>query len=168
MKDNIFDIVNSKVVINENVLLIPWLKAIEEKYDNVIHALCYCHYFTFVNGPYYTYPEDVRQDKLLKDFPGDYKITDKEICDAINNLHDIRVKYNTVIRYWDSCKILLEKLSDYNQTVILDDGKEGNMTHVQRNMDKLGQNIKSYTSATKIMEEEQSKARGQTKRGYDQ
>lgn len=168
MKDKIFDIVSNKVVVNENVLLIPWLKAIKDKYSDYMNALSYCHYFTDPHSPYYTYEETVRQEKLLQDYPGDYKVTDKEITDALNELYNIRIKYNTIVRHWESCKNLLDKFSDYADSVILDDSKEGNMAHAQRILDKLDKNMENFRKATKAMEEEVNKKRGSQNTGYDE
>ena len=166
--NRIFDIVSTKVVINENILLIPWLKVIKETYKEYINAFCYIHYYTDPTGAYYVYEEDIRKEKLLKDFPGDYKPTDKIIANAIKELYDRRVLNNTIIRHWSSCKSLLDKFSAYADSVILDDTKDGNMAHAQRILDKIEKNMKMFISATKLMEEEQAKTRGNRKRAYDE
>lgn len=79
----IFDIVNKRVVLNPNVLLIPELKAVYEKYDGDLAPFCYIHYITDPSDTYGSGLGDRLSEVLLKDFPGKYQPTDPCIEAAI-------------------------------------------------------------------------------------
>ena len=62
MIPEIFDIVSGKIVVNENVLLIPELKAVHDKYKDPIPALSFLHYKYSPKGPYCNTPEADKDD----------------------------------------------------------------------------------------------------------
>ena len=162
----IFEIRNSKVVVNENVLLIPVLKAVHDKYKNYIQALTYCHYMTHPSSPYRNEDQDLQSDLVYAEYPGDYKPVDKEICKAVEWL---QLRYLTTTRkFYLANKKLVEKLAAYAETVILDDSKDtGNITHSLRLVEKCGKIIDEFKKLENRHDDEQRKSRTNSKIAYD-
>lgn len=162
----IFDIVNDQVVINENVLLIPCLKKIKDKYEDYIPALTYVYYMTSPSSPYKNIPELEKSEKIHSEYPGDYSPLDKEITEALSWLEE---KYLTPTRrFYLSNKAALEKLGQYLDSVILDDSKEtGNIGHVLRMVEKCGKVMEEFKKLEKQNDEEARKTRTKTKIAYD-
>lgn len=164
----IFDIVGDKVVINENVLLVPWIKAVKDKYKDYLNALSYCHYRTATDSVYSNLPTEEKERRIQEEFPGDYFVTDKEIADCVNNLLEVRVKYNTIIRNWLATKTMVDKLSDYLMTTEIDDSKEdGNIIYILRIIKDINHTISNFRELEKVMKEE-TNSRGNSQLGYDQ
>lgn len=68
----IFDISKGTVVINENVLTIPFLSKLVERFpDSKLKVLSYIHFSTFIDSdnPYGNMDESTRQARLKRDFP---------------------------------------------------------------------------------------------------
>ena len=68
----IFDISKGTVVINENVLTIPFLSKLVERFpDSKLKVLSYIHFSTFIDSdnPYGNMDESTRQVRLKRDFP---------------------------------------------------------------------------------------------------
>lgn len=166
--DKIFDIENERVVINENCLLIPELSVIAEAYGGDINPFCYVHYMTDLNSPYYYSDKDFQSELVYKSFPGNYKPTDKIICDAVNFLYDYRVKRNTIIRLWEAGKAMVDKLADYLLTTEIDDSREsGNITNILRTIEKIDKTIANFTKLEKAKLEQEAATRGNQELGYD-
>lgn len=167
MKDRIFDIQDKTVLINENVLLIPELKALVDKYEQPVLALAYCYYMTSPSSPYSEYEEDLKEEMLLADYKGDYNKTDLEIANAINKLTEMYK--TTVVNYYLSIKKLVDKLATYASTVLVDDSKEtGNIQHVLKMVKECGAVITQFKKLEKEKDEELLKTRGNRKLAYDQ
>ena len=165
--NKIFDIEDGKVVISTDVLNIPWLKCIVEKYELPMAALNFVHYMTDPVSSYFNLGEDERSDKLLKDFPGDYKVTDLEINEAIAELIHLRVNSDPIIRLKVASQTLLNKVSRHCETVILSDGKEGNMADALRVLEKADKYAANFMGLSAKVEEKLKKGRGGINLSYD-
>lgn len=85
----IFDIVDKKVVININCLLIPELNAVYEEYNSCkINAMSFVHFMSAYESPYENIGLD-KAEKIMKDFPGNYNETDPTIKKAINKILEL-------------------------------------------------------------------------------
>jgi hypothetical protein len=108
----IFQIQNGQVVINENILLIPYLRVIHDKYPtDRIKVFAYIHYSTLpANLNIYTnIHEELREGRLRKDFPG-FDHDDPDVQHAIKRLKE---KYYTAVdRLMDNARKSVEVLSD--------------------------------------------------------
>lgn len=146
-----FDIENNRVVLTPEVLLIPEMRAVWEHYKH-INPICYIVFrvSTARNNIYRDEPEDTIDQVLLKDFPGDYKITDDLIVAAIEKLESLEP---TIVRYYRSIKKLVEKLSTYANTAIIDDSKDGNIAHVLRMVKEAQSVIATFSKAEKDIEQ---------------
>lgn len=165
--NKIFDIEEGKVVISPDVLNIPWLRCIVDKYEYHMAALNYVHYMTDPISSYFNLGELERSDKLLKDFPGDYKKTDLEICNAVSNLLDLRVNNDPIIRLKNAAQILLNKISIHCESVILSDGREGNMGDALKVLEKADKYATNFMGLSKKAEETLKKGRGGVELAYD-
>ena len=167
MEDKIFDIENGKIVINQHCLLIPWLKAIIDEYKEPINALCYVKYYSDIVGPYSDFGDDIKKEELLKDFPGEYSPEDLVIIEAIDKLQE-RWKYETTLRHFSSVRRLVNKFSDYADSVILDDGKDtNNIASAQRIVKDCLKTVKDFRSIEKVVQEDILKTRGNKEVAYD-
>lgn len=163
---DIFEIRDGKVVINENVLLIPRLKAVHEAYEDNIQALSYCHFMTHPASPYRNDDEEFQSELIYKEFPGTYKPVDKVICQAIEWLEARNL--TTTRKFYIANKKLVEKLSAYAETVILDDSKDtGNIAHAMRLIEKCGKIIDEFRKLEKRHDEDMRKSRTNAKIAYD-
>jgi ABC-type Fe3+-hydroxamate transport system substrate-binding protein len=160
----IFDIQDGRVVVNPNVLLIPELRDVYEAYG--LNAIAYLYYKTSVSikNPYRTIPEDERDEVLLRDFPGAYEPTDDLIANAVLKLDSFKP---TVVRYYESVKSLVERLSTWANTVVIDDTKEGNMNYILKMIEKVGTVADNFQRAEKAVIETEQKTRGNQKIAYD-
>ena len=93
---NLFDIKNNQVIVNENVLLIPEIKAVYEKYG--LNALAFVHYITYTASPYMNIPEENRSEVIYKDFPGNYSAEYYEIVTCIEKIN--KRHYNLAIHWY--------------------------------------------------------------------
>lgn len=84
---SIFSVRDKKVVLNTHVLSIPYFKAVVDTYpDCYINALSYVNYMTNpVRGdnPYLELRPSEKEQKIKRDFPGNYDGRDKVIQNAI-------------------------------------------------------------------------------------
>ena len=164
--DKIFVIDNNQVTVSVDCLLIPQLKAVVDKYDDHIQALTYCAYMVSPQSPYSDLEKDLKEETLLSDYPGSYKVTDIEICQAIDKLEDLYP--STTTNYFKSTKILVDKLGVYSRTVIIDDSREtGNIQHVLKIVEKCGKTISEFR-ILEAAKNEELKTRGNHQLGYDQ
>lgn len=160
----VFDIQDGRVIINPNILLIPELKEVYEAYG--LNAIAFLYYKTSVStkNPYRTLPEEERDEVLLRDFPGDYHPTDDTIANAILKLESFKP---TAVRYYESIKSLVERLSTWANTVVIDDTKEGNMNYILKMIEKVGTVADNFQKAEKAVLESEQKTRGNQKIAYD-
>lgn len=165
MTDRIFTIENHQVVISPDILLIPWLKVIHDKYKEPIKALSYCKYMAEPRGIYTEFEEDVRKERIMQDFPGDYNSTDKEICIAVEKLKDSYM--TTTIAYFEANKKMIQKLTAYLIATEIDDSKEGNLAHIRGLLKECKNTIRDFKAAEKEVEEELN-TRGGKELAYDQ
>lgn len=167
MKDKIFEIENGKVVINENILLIPYLKAIVDKYEDYINALSFVKFYTDISGPYSDFDEEAKRLKLVEDFPGDYKPTDLEMCVAMERLEEVWRKEPT-LHFFHACRTAIRKMANYMENVQITDDKENkNVGDVQKTLDKCLTTIRNFRNTEKLIEEEVLKTRGNKEISYD-
>jgi hypothetical protein len=81
-----FDIANNRVVLNHNCLSIPELKALVDKYEDPLPAFNYIHYMVDPQSPYANLSDELREETLLKDFPGEYTLEDEEMIAALDKI----------------------------------------------------------------------------------
>ena len=170
MIPEIFDIANGKVVINENVLLIPELKAVHDEYPDPIPALSFLHYRYHPKGPYCNVPEDDKEDILIMDFPGEYTLEDPAMIAAMEKMASFMI--SPTYRYYLDSKILLEKLGAFGRTATVTAGRDGNASVLNAQVRSVGKTMTEFKQLEKIVQQEldehKARVRGDKRKAYDQ
>jgi len=170
MIPEIFDITNGKVVVNENVLLIPQFKAIIEEYKDPIPALSFLHYMYHPKGPYCNTPAEDKEGILLLDFPGEYTLEDPVMIAAIAKMDEFII--SPTYRYYLDNKLLLEKLGKFARTAPITSGRDGNINAMLSQIKSTGKTITEFKMLEKTVQQEldehKSRVRGEKRIAYDQ
>ncbi len=154
----IFDIVEKRVIINENILLIPVFKRVVDKYgDKYLDVFCFIHYFCDYKSPFSEYTEEKKEEKLMSLYnpDGDFTMEDPEIIDAINLYKEMQ--WTPSMELVEAAKIMIHKMAAYLKTASLTDGKDGNITQIGNIMKQLGPNVASYDELKEQVEKEKAK-----------
>lgn len=169
MKIKIFDISNGKVVINEECLTIPELKAVVEKYENPIPALCYLYYMFDPSSSYSNNTFDEKEEAILKDYPGEYTTEDEVIIKASEKLQKLYI--TPTMRFYLDNKILLERVGKFARNSEISSGRDGNINSFQMQLKSLGKTIEEFKKLELIVQQEldemNTRVRGGKKRAYD-
>jgi hypothetical protein len=170
MIPEIFDIANGKVVVNENVLLIPELKAVHDEYKDPIPALSFLHYRYHPKGPYCNTPDEDKEEILILDFPGEYTTEDPVMIAAMTKMESFMV--SPTYRYYLDNKILLEKLGKFGRTTAIAAGRDGNINALLSQIKSTGKTITEFKLLEKTVQQEldehKSRVRGEKRKAYDQ
>jgi hypothetical protein len=170
MIPEIFDIANGKVVVNENVLLIPELKAVHDEYPDPIPALSFLHFKYHPKGPYCNTPEEDKEDILIMDFPGEYTTEDPVMIAAMTKMESFMM--SPTYRYYLDNKILLEKMGKFGRTATVSAGRDGNASVLNSQLSKVGKTITEFKQLEKTVQQEldehKSRVRGEKRKAYDQ
>jgi hypothetical protein len=85
----VFDIVEGKVALTPEVLLLPETQVIVDKYKkDAISALSYVYFMTDPHSPYSELDERIKSDVVARDFPGKWNPRDLEIQIAVNAMRE--------------------------------------------------------------------------------
>lgn len=163
---NIFEIENGAVKININCLLIPELKRIYEAYDDPLPVFAFLHFVTHPDSSYMRLDDDVIEEEVYKDYPGEYTPNDQLVAEARLKLEKLFM--TPTEKYFRSLKHGLEKLGNYVDTVIISDSKEfGNIQYVQKALNEAGKTIESFKKLEKQRDDERKKGRGNKQESWD-
>lgn len=169
MTPKIFDIQNGNIIINEECLLIPELKAVVDYYDDPIPALSYLYFMYNPSSSYINYPEHEKEDFIISDYPGDYTTEDDVIIDAARKLESLYM--TPTYRFYLDNKILLERLGEYGRNASITAGKDGNYSAVQSQIKGVGKMITEFKQLEEVvkkeLEENNISVRGQKRTAYD-
>lgn len=170
MLPEIFDIQDGHVVINHNVLSIPELKAVYDKYEDPIPPLNFLYYLYSPKGPYCNVPEEDKEEILLADYPGDYTLEDEEMIAAIQKLESLLV--SPTYRYYMDNKVLIEKLGKFAKEQPITAGRDGNINAMLSQIKSVGKTISEFKQLERIVQQEidelKIKVRGGKRKAYDQ
>lgn len=148
----ILDIVDGKVRINENCLLIPQLKAVVDAYIDHIPALTYVAYMTAPDSPYANLPEDEKQQLISEDTPGEFGLEDDVIIAALNKM--IKLNNTPTMRFYVAVKKSMDNMSTYLETAVITGGKDGNLEAIHRIQSNAGKTIEAFKKLERIKDEE--------------
>lgn len=169
MRPKIFDIQDGQIVINEECLLIPQLKAVVDYYDDPIPALSYLYFMYNPSSSYVNYNEIEKEDSILEDYPGDYTSEDEVIIDAAKKLEGMYM--TPTYRFYLDNKILMERLGEYGRTATITAGKDGNYSAVQSQLKGVGKTITEFKQLEEVvkkeLEENNTTVRGGKRTAYD-
>lgn len=168
MLPKIFDVDGSVLIINENILSIPELKDVYEAYDDPKPALLFLRYICDPIGPYSNVAEDIKEEVIFSDFPGDYTTEDEVIIQARKKLESLYM--TPTYRYYLDNKKLLEGIGSWARTAqVRDQDKGGNLGQILAQINSLAKSMVSFRQFEKMAEEElqKSRVRGGAFESYD-
>lgn len=168
MVPKIFDIENEKLIINEHILSIPELRAVKEAYDPPEPALLFLRHLCDPYGPYNQIEENIKEEVLMNDFPGDYSPEDEVMINARKKLESLYV--TPTYLYYIRNKKLLETLGKFAEVAEVTLGRDGNYGQLQAQINNVGKSMASFKMLEKIAEEEleKTKVRGGGFVSYDE
>lgn len=157
MLPQIFDIENGQLIINENILAIPELKAVYEEYTDPKPALLFLRHLCDPYGPYNQIEENIKEEALYNDFPGDYSLEDDVMINARKKLESFYT--SPTYKYFLNCKKLLEKLGEFGANTEVASGRDGTYAGMQAQAKNMGDVLIQFKKAEKQAEEELNKTR---------
>lgn len=162
----LFDIVNTKVVINPQVLAMPEFRKIWDRdndidKDNAVREISYVVFLCdeSVANPYRAYKEGDREEVLLRDFIKDKKWKpDKYIEDAVKKY--LEATQTTNSRLLKSAKNAAEKLAGYFDIIdFTETDKDGKLLYSAKelasNLAAVGNIVKSLHQLEEMVKKEQ-------------
>lgn len=162
---SIFDISEGNIVVNQNCLLIPELKAIVDTYENYIPVLGYVHFTCDPKSPYANLPDNEREEMILADYVADYSVDDEVVYKAVEKIKKL---YETPsMRFLRDARGGLENLSQYLSKASVTEGKDSNLTGLISALKSISKINQEYKALEKDVEEE-LRVRGQNLTGYDE
>lgn len=155
----VFNIVEKRVVIDENILLIPEFKTIVDEYkDEAINALCFIYYYCDYKSPFADFQPEQREERLMEMFnkKGTFTLEDQSILDAMKLYTDMQ--WTPTRELLDAVKIAMFKMADYLKNTSIIDGRDGNLIQIGNIMKNIGSTIGSYDELCEQVEKEQEKS----------
>jgi hypothetical protein len=168
---NIFDMVNGKPVPSAHCFFIKAFKDIMEEYpEDYLQIFAYVLYTTCMDpslNPYMLHEETTREEVVIADIgPLRFSLEDELVLAAVKKSKEM---YQTPVdRFYLAAKVMLDKMAEDMITTELTYGKDGNATIMKAFLKDADDLWASYKSLTVQLLGEQSKARGNIKRAYDQ
>lgn len=158
----LFDIDNDRVLVNENVLLIPLFKSIYDKYG--IKGLSFINFMSNPDSPYSNFELGVKEKVIKEDL--ELEFTDCPlIYDGIKKVEEM---YSTPInRFYIGQQIMMDRISEYLRTTQLDDSRDGNYNEILKTFEKA-EKIRVAFENTKKARDKELKTRGNSRKAYDQ
>lgn len=167
--NSIITIKDGKVIPNENVLGIPELKKVWDKFEEPDKSLIfqYLHHLYQDNSPYYNLAEDEREERVRKDFQGNYKPNfDKDIIKAKEKMSELT--WSPIKDMLEGLKINLRNISTYLKTAEVDAGRDGNLSQLTSLHKSAKDLIKNYKATEQEFMLESAKNRGNTMKAIDE
>lgn len=170
MSPNILEYENGRIRVTANAYLIPELKNILDKFDNDAEPyLAYVHLMTAIDSPYINIPEDEKRETITYDIHEVFSDMDfdpdEELLDpAIEKLKSLFT--STLMNYYESMKISIEKMSRYLRNSEITEGRDGNLSEIIRIHKEAGSTIRSFKDIERQVDEEiKIKTRGDVELG---
>jgi hypothetical protein len=164
---NVFLIENGEVIINEHILNIGVLRAVKEFYKDPLPAFKFLRYKYDPESPFFSVPEEEKDQVLMDEFPGEYTLED-EVMNAAVEWIESRITPKQ--RYLLDCKRLLERIGQYGRVTEIDSGRDGNISAFLTQVRTMGKTVAEFAQVEKIVEMEleeiKSRNRGNTSTGF--
>lgn len=164
----IITIKDGKVVPDENVLGIPALRTIYEKFEGEDRNLLFQYlHFLYEDSPYQKLPENEREERVAKDFKGNFKPKhDKDILKAKEYMQDLT--WSPIKDLLEGLKINIKNISTYLKTAEVDAGRDGNLSQLTSLHKSAKDLIKNYKATEQEFMIESAKNRGNTMKAIDE
>lgn len=166
--NKIITIKNGKVVPDENVLGIPCLRKLYDKFKEEDRNLLfqYLHHL-YEESPYQNIPEDEREERVAKDFKGNFKPNfDKDIIEAKEFMADMT--YSPVKDMLEALRINIRNISTFLKTVEIEAGRDGNLSQLTSYHKSVKDILKNYKATEQEFLSETQKNRGNSKTAIDE
>jgi hypothetical protein len=155
--------------VTPSVMEIEVLNRVVNKYkDNPIPVLKYINFMTNPYSPFNNMKDEDKEDAILTEC-GSNIITD---CIQINNAIDFLNKlYETPTkRFYESNKILVDRLALYAKTAQITAGHNGNFSQLQSQLKSSADAMKAFKLVENAYKEEVNSIvnRGNAEQGYDE
>lgn len=168
MLPKIFERVNDKIVFTDDILRIPILKNLYDKYkDEALDMLSIIDYYCDVQGIYNNYTEETKLDDIIEDLgftEREYKLN----SDFVNVLDWCKERWVTTgEKFYLDHKANIEGLGKWAAAAMPSDGVSGNIKDklsMAKEVRKLYQELISFENEVKS----NLKGRGQSEIAYDQ
>lgn len=167
---NIITIKDGKVVPDINVLTIPELKVLYNKFEGEDRNLLftYLHHTYEPSSPYSEIPDfSEREEKVRKDFRGNFKPNhDKDILKAKEKME--LLTHSPAKDLLDGLRINIKNISNFLKTTEVNAGKDGNLTQMisaQKSVKEMIRNLKAVEQEFLL---ESQKNRGNSKQAIDE
>lgn len=167
--NQILNLQNNRIVLNENILAIPELKKVYDKFEEPNRSLvfCYLHFLYDANSPYLNLPEIEREEKVKTQFRGNYKPNfDKDIIKAKEILAELN--YSPVREMLEGLKINIHKISQFLKTAEVETGRDGSLGEMIRLQKEAQAMLKNYKAVETEFLLEASKVKGKGRRAIDE
>lgn len=169
--NKIITIKDGRVIPNENVLSIPELKLLWERFDQEEETrnllFLYLHHLYEFDSPYQNLPEDEREEVVKKDFKGNYKPNfDKDILKAKEKLEQLT--WNPAKDLLEGLKINIKNIANYLKTAEVEAGRDGNLSQLTSLHKSVKDLIKNYKATEQEFLLENQKNRGNSKQAIDE
>ena len=167
----LFDIQNGKVVASEHCYTLSFLKVIMENFpEDHLKIYTYLFYMTCPNpdlNPFFHFPEEEKEEVILKEIEAEFSVEDSLILHALNRCQSM---YHTeTSRAYHGIKRALDNIARYMSSTQITDGRDGNIAQIGRIAKDFDGIRQSYKGVYKdLMDEQQSSVRGGQNLAYDQ
>jgi hypothetical protein len=166
---DIFFIEDGKLKLNINILAIPELKAVYDKYINDYEPpLLYIHFMTHPRSAYHNVQEGDKEQLIAEDVGGDFDLDDDLIDKALNKCRFLY--YTAVTEYYEGQKnsmyVIGKVLKSLTESSITMGARDGNLAEIVRMQKEAGKTMESFLKLEKLWEEQtQQKLRGNAEVG---
>lgn len=154
----IFDIVDKKIIINHNCLLIPEFKAVVDTYKaGAVNVFSYIYYFCDFKSPFSDYSEEQREETLIKMFNSNdiFTLDDMVLVDAIAIYK--KLQWTVAMELLDGTREAMHKMAIYLKSADIVDGKDGNVQQIAAIIKNIGTTLASYDNLVGQVEKELQK-----------
>jgi hypothetical protein len=167
----LFDIQNGVVVPTEHCYIIKCLKDIMlQRPDDYLKYYAFLFYMHCPNpdlNPFFNWPEDEKEEGILKHIDADFSSEDDLLLEAMPFVQKCYV--TTLARGYTNFKIAYDKMGKYLATTPIEHGRDGNVTAMLSAMKNYDDIRVSFMSTEKALKEEQAAlVRGGQRLAYDQ
>ncbi len=155
----IFEIVEKKVILNENILLIPTFKAVVDRYPNIyLDVFCFIYYYCDYKSPFADYTTEQKEEQLMELYnpEGVFTLEDDELIQAMDLYN--KMQWTPTMELLEASKVMMHRMALYLRTAEITDGKDGNITQINNITKTIGQTVSSYDELRTQVEKEKEKA----------
>lgn len=161
---DLFTIENNKLALHQSIFIVPEFKLLwDDKQDlDYFKAI---HLMYHPRSEYANLTPEKRQE-IIKEELSNVDFTDAYYELASQKYQELVVTPST--RFFNSQRTLIEKLTNYCETVEITDNKDGNLAHIMRILKEGENHLKAYRAVETAYLEELISSKGNAETGYDE